>query len=191
MIRSSDVSISEFPTRRSIRPAPLVDRDAVLRRAYLDTALAAVPRVLGAVDRNPYRPTYGCFDREFWHYRTSAFASEMYQEAVYPLALVYGRRLPGNRWYGEPRLRELAIAGMRFAARNCHADTSCDDYYPYERALGAAVFSLVACASAYRELRLEDEELRGWLVRRARWVVDNDEFGILCQQIATHPGQQK
>jgi hypothetical protein len=162
----------------------MVDRDAELRRAYLDTALAAVPRLLGAVDRNPYRPTYGCFDREFWHYRTSAFASEMYQEAVHALALVYKRRLPGNRWYGQPRLRELAIAGMRFAARHCHADTSCDDYYPYERALGAAVFSLVASASAYRELRLDDDELRTWLVRRARWVAENDETGRLTNHHA-------
>ena len=187
MIRPSDVANSattmaaDWP--RQARPRQ-VDRDPLLRRAYLDAALAAVPRLLGAVDRNPYRATYGCFDREFWHYRTSAFASEMYQEAVYPLALVYRRRLPGNRWYGEPRLRELAIAGMRFAARSCHTDASCDDYYPYERALGAAVFSLAACASAYRELNLDDHELSDWLVRRSRWVAEHDESGRLANHHA-------
>ncbi|MEZ6071403.1 MAG: hypothetical protein R3C10_14325 [Pirellulales bacterium] len=97
---------------------------------------------------------------------------------------MYNRQLPGNRWYGEPRLRELAIAGMRFAARNSHSDASCDDYYPYERALGAAVFSLVAAVSAYRELQLDDDELRAWLTRRAHWVAEHGESGRLANHHA-------
>ena len=81
-------------------------RDPALRNLYLERALAAMPRLLGAIDRNPFRPTYGCFDRQYWHYRTSSFPSEMYQEGVLPLALVcatspagqpLARRPPGAR----------------------------------------------------------------------------------------------
>src|SRR5688572_11136633 len=82
-------------------------RDPSLRDRYLESALHCTARLLGAVDRNPYRRTYGCFDREFWHYRTSGFASQMHQEAVLPLALVYAHPLPGNPWHGHARLAEL------------------------------------------------------------------------------------
>lgn len=159
-------------------------RDLALRERYLRLALPQIPRLLGAVDRNPYHATYGCFDRQYWHYRTAGFASEMYQEAVLPLALVYATALPGNRWQGEPRLRELAIAALRFAARNSHRDGSCDDYYPFERALGAAVFSLQAAARAYQILELDDGPLLDWLKRRACWIVDHDESGRLANHQA-------
>lgn len=162
----------------------LAARDPKLRVEYLRAALPLVPRLLSAVDRHPLHATYGCFDRQYWHYRTAAFPSEMYQEAVWPLALVFRHALPGNPWCGDALVRELAVAGMRFAARSSHRDGSCDDYYPYERALGAAVFSLVASAKAYRRLELDDAEIAAWLARRARWVARHDETGRLANHQA-------
>jgi hypothetical protein len=165
-------------------PPGTLSRDPALRNLYLTAALGELPRLLGAVDRNPYRPTYGCLDRQYWHYRTSSFPSGMYQEGVLPLALVYATDLPGNRWQGEPRLRELAIAALRFAARSSHRDGSCDDYYPFERALGAAVFSLQAAAEAYQILQLDDPELLRWFRRRADWLIRHDESGRLANHQA-------
>jgi len=159
-------------------------RDPDLRTQYLARAFSEMPRLIGAVDRNPYRPTYGCFDREHWHYRTASFASQMYQEGVLPLAMVYATRLPGNVWYKNQRVRELAIAGIHFAAKNSHSDGSCDDYYPYERALGAAVFSLQAAASAYRLLEIDDPKLVDWFRCRSRWMMENDESGNLTNHHA-------
>ncbi len=161
-----------------------LSRDPALRSLYLTAALAEIPRVLGAVDRNPYRPTYGCLDRQFWHYRTSSFPSQMYQEGALPLAQVYAMDLPGNRWFGDPRVRELAVAAMQFAARSSHRDGACDDYYPFEQALGAAVFSLQAAAEAYRILQLDDPELLRWSERRARWLIRHDEPGRLANHQA-------
>ncbi len=163
------------------RPAA---RDSALRKLYATAAMAEVPRLLGAIDRNPYHHTHGCLDRQFWHYRTAAFPSGMYQEGALPLALVYTTLLPGNRWYGSPRLRELSIAAIRFAARSSRADGSCDDYYPFERAFGAAVFSLQATARAYQILKLDDPELLRWLRLRADWIADHDESGRLANHHA-------
>ncbi len=159
-------------------------RDPAKRALYLTEALAEIPRLLGAIDRNPFRTTYGSLDREYWHYRTSSFPSEMYQEGVLPLALVYATPMPGNRWHGSPRVRELVIAAIRFAARASHADGSCDDYYPFERALGAAVFSLQACTRAYELLELDDAELVAWFRRRADWLCAHDESGHLANHHA-------
>ena len=33
---------------------------------------------------NPHSPTYGCFDRNYWHYRIIDFPSGMAQEFVLP-----------------------------------------------------------------------------------------------------------
>jgi len=170
--------------QREAADAGMLPRDARLRDRYLAAALPLLPRLWSNIDRNPYRPTYGCLDRQFWHYRTASFPSEMYQEGVLPMALVFAHRLPGNRWYGDERLRELAIAGLKFAARSCHRDGSCDDYYPFERALGAAVFSLAACTEAYRLLRLEDAEVVEFFERRARWLMRHDESGRLANHQA-------
>ena len=159
-------------------------RDPAFRGLYLSAALAEIPRLLGAVDRNPYRATYGCLDRQYWHYRTSSFPSEMYQEGVLPLALVCATRLSENRWYGNARVRELAVAGIRFAARASHADGSCDDYYPFERALGAAVFSLQATARAYQLLEMDDPDLVAWFRCRADWLIAHEESGRLSNHQA-------
>ena len=166
------------------KPAEGAPRNPNRRSAYLTAALADIPRLLGAIDRNPYRPTYGCLDRQHWHYRTASFPSEMHQEGVLPLALVYTKKLPGNRWHLNPRVRELAVAALRFAAARRRRDGSCDDYYPFERALGAAVFSLAAAARAYQLLDLHDAEILAWFQRRARWIVDHDETGRLANHEA-------
>ena len=169
-------------------------RDPNLREGYAQLAVAAIPRLLGSIDRNPYRATYGCLDRQFWHYRTASFPSEMFQEGVLPLALVAARAFPGNRWRadlgedgdrpGETCVRELAIAAMRFSAASCHRDGSCDDYYPFERALGAAAFSFVAATEAYRLLQLDDGGLLHWLRLRASWLMRHDESGRLANHHA-------
>lgn len=162
----------------------VIERDASLRAQYLKAAYASVPRLLASVDKNSFGPSYGCCDRQYWHYRTAPFPSEMYQEAALPLALLYSQRLPGNRWYGEARVAESAVAAMRFSAKSAHQDGSCDDYYPYERALGAAVFSLQAQAAAYRLLGLDDPQLIRFLGRRAEWIAANDESGRLTNHHA-------
>ncbi len=164
--------------------APLRSRSAHLRGQYLSTALAQIPRLIGSLDRNPFRASHGSFDRQFWHYRTAAFPSEMYQEAVLPLALIYAHELPGNRWHRAPRLREWIVAGLQFSARAAHADGSCDDYYPYERALGAAVFSLGAAAEACRLLAINDRQIVESLRKRAAWIIEHGESGTLTNHHA-------
>jgi len=159
-------------------------RDAGLREKYLEAAWSAMPRILASVDRNPFGPSYGSCDRQYWHYRTAPFPSEMYQEAALAPAMAYALRLPGNRWFGEPRLAEIAVAVLRFSAKSSHADGSCDDYYPFERALGAAVFSLQAEAEAYRLLELDDSGLLRFFERRAEWIAGHGETGRLTNHHA-------
>ena len=59
-------------------------RDLLLRHG-----LAEIPKFLTLLDRNPHSPTYGCFDRNYWHYRIIDFPSGMAQAFVWPLALAW------------------------------------------------------------------------------------------------------
>lgn len=156
----------------------------VSARWYVNEVLTHIPRVLTLQDRDPSSPTYGCFDRNYWHYRTQDFPSGMYQELSLPLAQIYALNLPGNRWYGQPRLRELAIAGVRYAARSAHMDGACDDYYPFERALGATAFAASAGAQTLLLLDERDPELLDFLAHRSRWLLARQESGQLSNHQA-------
>jgi hypothetical protein len=147
-------------------------------------ALRLIPKILTLQDRNRHSPTYGCFDRNFWQYKIIDFPSGMSQEFVYPLALAWACDLEGNPYRGQEALREWAEAGMVFAARSAHADASCDDYFPYEKAGGAAAFSLLACAEAYRILGIQNYEVLRFFERRADWLAHHHESGQLTNHQA-------
>jgi hypothetical protein len=165
----------------------------VSRDAFAAAALEQIPKILTLQDRNPHSPTYGCFDRNFWHYKIIDFPSGMSQEFTWPLALVFSLDLPKNPYRGCAAIREWVAAGIRYAARAAHPDGSCDDYFPFEKAAGAAAFSLLACMESYALLCLDDPELLAFFEKRADWLAGHHESGrlanhaaltILCLEIA-------
>ena len=154
------------------------------RRRYTDEALRYLPRLFQMVDRNPYSPTYGSFDRSYWHYRTMDFPCGMYQEFCLPLALAHTLPFPDNPYHGVGRVRELALAGVDFARRSAHPDGTCDDYFPYERALGALVFSLYACTETALLLDDRRPEFLEFFARRADHLCRHNETGRLTNHQA-------
>lgn len=154
------------------------------RQLLSDLTLPEIPKLLTLLDRNRHSPTYGCFDRNYWHYRIIDFPSGMAQEFVWPLALACRLPIPGNPYFRQPVLREHAVAALHYAARSAHPDGSCDDYYPYERAAGAAVFSLLGCMDASLLLEVRDPELLAFFRKRAHWLASHEESGRLSNHEA-------
>lgn len=151
---------------------------------YAFEALRSLPRLLLMVDTNPYSKTYGCFDRSFWHYRTVDFPCGMSQEFVLPLALAHAMKLPGNRYHGMERMRELALAGIDYAIRSSHEDGTCDDYFPFERAMGALVFSLYAMTESCLVLGDRDPRRLAFFAKRGDWLLAHNETGKLANHQA-------
>ena len=164
-------------------------------------ALAQIPKILTLLDRNPHSPTYGCFDRNFWHYKIIDFPSGMAQEFVYPLALIYDTNVPNNPFYRQPAVKDWVAAGIFYAARSAHKDGSCDDYFPFERASGAAAFSLLACIESYIILdleshlennlknnstnnKLDNQAILNFFAKRADWLAEHHESGRLTNHQA-------
>jgi hypothetical protein len=155
------------------------------RAALAERALADIPKLLTLMDRVPVSPTFGCFDRGYWHYRVADFPCGMSQEFVLPLALAWQLDMPGNRFRGEPEMRRWVEAGIRFAVRSAHADGSCDDYYPHEHAVGASAFSLLAILDASEAIGLSgDREIDAFVKRRSRWLAESAESGRLSNHEA-------
>jgi hypothetical protein len=147
-------------------------------------ALAQIPKILTLQDRNPHSPTYGCFDRNFWHYKIIDFPSGMAAEFAWPLALAYMLPATGNSYFQQPNIKQWAEAGIVYAARSAHRDGSCDDYFPFEKAAGAAAFSLLAALETYGLLGLNNDELLDFFARRADWLAAHHESGRLTNHQA-------
>src|SRR5262245_38682993 len=129
------------------------------RELFAREALAQIPKILTLQDRNAHSPTYGCFDRNFWHYKIIDFPSGMAAEFVWPLALAGTLDIPGNPYFQQPAIREWVEAGILYAAKSAHPDGSCDDYFPFEKAAGAAAFSLLAALESYVLLGLKNQAI--------------------------------
>ncbi|HEY9887391.1 MAG TPA: hypothetical protein V6D02_03270, partial [Candidatus Obscuribacterales bacterium] len=71
---------------------------------------------------------------------------------------------------------------MHYAAKSAHPDGACDDYFPFERASGAAAFSLYAFLESYRILDFNDPVLLSFFETRAHWLAHHKETG----QLANH-----
>lgn len=155
-----------------------------MKDLFAREALAQIPKILTLLDRNPHSPTYGCFDRNFWHYKIIDFPSGMSQEFVLPLALAYSTDVAENPFYHQPILRQWVEAGIRYAAQSTHPDGSCDDYFPFERAGGAAAFSLLACVESYIQLKLYDPAMLAFFTKRADWLAHHQESGRLTNHQA-------
>jgi hypothetical protein len=154
------------------------------KELFAREALAQIPKILTLLDRNPHSPTYGCFDRNFWHYKMIDFPSGMAQEFVWPLALAYAVDAPDNPYHQQSVIRNWVEASILYAAKSAHGDGSCDDYFPYERAAGAAAFSLLACVESYNLLGMRNDYALRFFEKRADWLARHHESGALSNHQA-------
>jgi len=154
------------------------------RDLFAREALLQIPKILTLMDRNQHSPTYGCFDRNAWHYRIIDFPSGMAQEFVWPLALAYSTNYPGNPFYKKDTIVDWVQAGIAFSAQNAHRDGSCDDYFPFERAAGATAFSLLACLESCDLLKLDLAPYEKFFRKRAEWLASCEESGRLTNHQA-------
>ncbi len=117
--------------------------------------IADIPRLLSLLDRNEFSPTYGCFDRSYWHYKVIDFPASTYQQGVLVLALLYKNQFPGNVYYKNDKIFDYITAGMLFWANIQNKDGSFNEWYPNEHSFVATAFTSYALSESY--LILKDE----------------------------------
>ncbi len=127
-----------------------------MRLDYRTLALLGARRMLSRLDRRPWSPTYGCFDREFWHYKTFIeFPRPNFQQAMWGLALLYKTPFEGNEFAGHPAVLEWLSAALKFWVAMRHRDGSVDEWFLHERSFCATAFSTAAAAETLLLVRAE------------------------------------
>ena len=105
--------------------------------------------LLSVQDRDPFSPTYGCFDRRYWAWKLVDFPESTFQRNVYPLAW-YLKSRPGAQM--EEALVKSIIAGLSFAEKIQHKNGSFDQAFPNEFSFGATAFLLHPTLEAFKTI---------------------------------------
>ena len=148
----------------------------------------AVRRLLSEQDRDPYSPTYGCFDRRYWGWKLVDFPEATFQRNVYPLALLYAD--PDSEYFRSSALRISIVAGLRYATKIQHRDGSFDQAFPQEHSFGATAFLLHSLIEAFRLVRDEADDatrssLEQSLRKAAEFLCTHDEkHGHIANHLA-------
>ena len=158
----------------------VLKNDEEEREVYSAVILKQIPRLLGLIDRNPYSPTYGCCDRNFWHYNIIDFSCARTQELCLTLALIYKREYPNNRYYKKDKIKELSIAAMKFWTKIQNKDGSFNEWYPNEHSFVATSFSSYAASETYmlmKDFITQDEkyEIEQALKKAGNWLIKHNE----------------
>lgn len=111
---------------------------------FLSVLDDVVPRVAGLCDRAESSITFGCFDRNYWHYRLIDLPNARFQEAAWLLALAWDTERPGNRFYRARAVESWVRAAWRFWLDRRNRDGSVAELYPNERSFCATSFSAAA-----------------------------------------------
>ncbi len=150
----------------------------------VNSILSRIPLLLSILDRRKFSPTYGCFDRDHWHYLLAAdFPSGIYQQGVFTLSILYKNNFPGNIYFNNPVILEYITAGMVYWAKIQNSDGSFNEWFPNEHSFVATAFSSYAISQAYLSLKdnLSEVDLNkrnvilNALGKAGRWLSENED----------------
>lgn len=99
-------------------------------KSFLKFARNNFRRNLSWLDRDEDSPTYGSFDRNFWHYKVTDYNSDILQQGTYTLIALYKREIPNN--YSKKRIKNLIIASTNFIFDSFKKRGFFNEYYPNE-----------------------------------------------------------
>jgi hypothetical protein len=151
-----------------------------------------LPRFLGLLDREPSSGTYGCVDRNYWHYSLLDLPNARYQELAWLLALACqatpsqlaaSPSLQGLS--GHPKLLAWVQATVNFWLQHRHPDGSVDEVYPYERSFCATAFSTATLAETRHLLGPKLALSPHTLVNTGRWLASHQNPTVSNQQAAS------
>ncbi|MFI5318026.1 MAG: hypothetical protein ACHQ6V_00465 [Myxococcota bacterium] len=150
---------------------PELAADRERAAAYAPFVLAAAPRLLADLDREPHSVSYGSFDRDHWGWKFRDFPILMTQWAVLPAALLARMDLPGSPYFGSAALLGWAGAALRVLCERQHASGAWDSIGPnnqdYGGALGSAYYLVETARALHDALDDADRARIGGCLERA------------------------
>ncbi len=137
-----------------------------------------VPRILTRACRDPRAVAYGCFDRDWWHYKTRDFPSIILQQGAYSLWLAAEAGIaPGE-------VRGMCAGACRFWNARAVKWGAFEEYYPWERGYPPLAFSTLAVAMLAGAGAVNAGEIERGLRVAARQIKRRFEARAGNQQVA-------
>ena len=155
------------------------------KNIYLEEVLINAPRLLSLLDRNLLSKTYGSFDRQYWHYKTSDFSCARMQEATLTLTLLFKLKHQKNPYYNNNKIIDLINASLNYWTKIQEKNGSFNEWYPKENSFVATAFSSYAISETLLELGnliKNKKEIINSLKRSASWLENKDEFQAQNQE---------
>ena len=152
---------------------------------YKIIVLSVIPRFLSNLDRDVDSPTYGCFDRNYWHYKMSNFASAILQQGCLTLALLHSNNFEGNIYYKKENVKQLAVAAIDFWSKIQLKDGSFNEYWYNEHGFPPTAFSLYAVVESCKLLNCRDQNVLESVRKAADFLIKNPEREALNQEIGS------
>ncbi|MGF1524501.1 MAG: hypothetical protein ACFBSF_19435 [Leptolyngbyaceae cyanobacterium] len=145
------------------------------------------PRVLTQMDRDPDSPTFGCFDRNYWHYKIRDFPSSILQQGAFTLEAIRTGAVASVN--STTTIDCWCIAAVNALGRQVDSQGRVDEYYPFEAGYPPAAFGLYAAARLMFEWQTSAPELSALvdtapLKRLAQHLAARVEQGATNQQAA-------
>lgn len=155
-----------------------------MQESFRRQLMRAVPRLLTQLDRDPDSPTFGCFDRDFWHYKIRDFSSMVLQQGVLVLDSLYHTPLPGNYLYRQPVVLSWIDGALSFWTDQQLPSGSFNEYYPFEEGFPPTAFSLYATVLTLqrRGLPEESKSLLQAVQKASDWLLATVETQALNQE---------
>ncbi len=156
-----------------------------IKREYASFIQINLPRVLTQIDRDLDSPTYGCCDRNYWHYKIRDFSSAILQQSGLVLAKLYQIDFPGNSLFQNQHAFDIAVATLDFWRKIQLADGSFNEYYPHEHGFPPTAFSFYSACEIYRGLGLENPVYLKAFSKTAKYLSDHIESQASNQEMAS------
>ncbi len=157
-----------------------------LKQLAWATLAPLVPRLLTQLERDPDSPNFGCFDRDFWHYKIRDFSSVILQQGGLCVAALSCLDLPGNPLFKHDLADTWADGALAFLFQRQLKSGGFEEYYPFESGYPPAAFGLYAtglrqCERGFVEL---SEPMTKAIQKVCDWLLSNPETQALNQEAA-------
>ena len=101
--------------------------------SYLSIVLKSIPRLLSLQNRCVSETNYGCFDKNYWHFKLKDFPNAAAQMGSEVLARLWNWQTKGNPYYKNDMICQWAKHGFLYLVKIQKKDGSFDEWYPNER----------------------------------------------------------
>lgn len=141
-----------------------------------------LPRMLTQVSRDADSPSYGCFDRNFWHYKIRDFSSIILQQGGYALHCAVQHFFPNETQ--KKNIQKLAAGAASFWNQRAEKHGAFEEYYPFEQGYPPVAFSSLAVAKLVHENVVSLSEVKNGLAIAAKQLLTRFESQAANQQVA-------